>query len=174
MFGSCALSARRVHMGRRLNNASTRCCTGSALVSDMMPAGGLDGSGPESAAGLSSAALESPRARKVSGWPKRCKLAHAFLWECNCYKGLKLAQLLGQPGVFLTPGGTRRTHGQVTIRCRFAHRCRGPQRSAAMRRWSSSCRNGARRCPHCRRRHQSLATRNGLSIRCVWSFRYHF
>ena len=35
------------------------------------------------------------------GWPKRCKLSHAFLWECS-YKKLKLAQLLGQPGGFLT------------------------------------------------------------------------
>jgi hypothetical protein len=23
----------------------------------------------------------TPGARKVSGWPKRCRLAHAFLWE---------------------------------------------------------------------------------------------
>ena len=35
------------------------------------------------------------------GWPKRCKLAHPFLWEYSC-KGLELAQLLGQLGVFLT------------------------------------------------------------------------
>jgi hypothetical protein len=40
-------------------------------------------------------------ARKVSGWPKRWKLAHAFLWEYSD-KRLKLAQLLGQLGVFLT------------------------------------------------------------------------
>ena len=33
--------------------------------------------------------------------PKICKSAHAFLWEYS-YKGLKLAQLLGQLGVFLT------------------------------------------------------------------------
>jgi hypothetical protein len=38
---------------------------------------------------------------KVSGWPKRCKLACAFPWECS-YKRLKLAQLLGQLGAFLT------------------------------------------------------------------------
>ena len=31
-------------------------------------------------------------ARKVSGWPKRCELAHAFLWE-HSYKRLKLGQL---------------------------------------------------------------------------------
>jgi hypothetical protein len=45
--------------------------------------------------------LDERLQRKVSGWPKRCKLAHAFLWKYS-YKGLKLAQLLGQLGVFLT------------------------------------------------------------------------
>ena len=44
-----------------------------------------------------------PRAIKVLGWPKRCTLAHAFLWEYSD-KRLKLAQLLGQLGVFLTVG----------------------------------------------------------------------
>jgi hypothetical protein len=39
--------------------------------------------------------------RKLLGWPKRHKLAHAFLREYS-YKRLKLAQLLGQLGVFLT------------------------------------------------------------------------
>ena len=43
----------------------------------------------------------SPSVSKVLGWPKRRKLAHAFLWEYS-YKRLKLAQLLGQLGVFLT------------------------------------------------------------------------
>jgi hypothetical protein len=42
----------------------------------------------------------SPASSKVLGLPKRCKLAHAFLWDG--YKRLKLAQLLGQLGVFLT------------------------------------------------------------------------
>ena len=37
------------------------------------------------------------------GWPKRCQLAHALLWEYG-YKRLKLAQLLGRHGVFLTWG----------------------------------------------------------------------
>jgi hypothetical protein len=37
----------------------------------------------------------------VTGWPKRSKLAQAFLWEYSD-KRLKLAQLLGQLGVFLT------------------------------------------------------------------------
>ena len=40
-------------------------------------------------------------ARNVLGWPKRCKLAHGFMWEYR-YERLKLAQLLGQLGVFLT------------------------------------------------------------------------
>jgi hypothetical protein len=40
-------------------------------------------------------------ARKVSGWPKRCRLVHAFLREYG-YKRLELAQLLCQLGVFLT------------------------------------------------------------------------
>jgi hypothetical protein len=42
-----------------------------------------------------------PEARKVSGWPKRSKLAHAFLWGYS-YKGMQLAQLLGQFDIFLT------------------------------------------------------------------------
>jgi hypothetical protein len=40
-------------------------------------------------------------ARKVLDWPRRCKLAHAFQWEYS-HKRLKLGQLLGQLGVFLT------------------------------------------------------------------------
>jgi hypothetical protein len=43
----------------------------------------------------------SVRGRKVLGWPKICKLAYAFLWK-NSKKGLQLAQLLGQLGIFLT------------------------------------------------------------------------
>jgi hypothetical protein len=41
--------------------------------------------------------------RKVLGWPRRCKLAHAFRWEYS-YKRLKLAHRLGQLGAFLTKG----------------------------------------------------------------------
>jgi hypothetical protein len=37
----------------------------------------------------------------VSGWPKRCKMARAFLWEYSC-KRLQLAQLLGQLERLLT------------------------------------------------------------------------
>ena len=47
---------------------------------------------------------EGRNAGSVLGWPKRCELARAFLWEYN-YKWLKLAQLLGQLGVFLTREG---------------------------------------------------------------------
>jgi hypothetical protein len=43
------------------------------------------------------------RANPSTAWPRRCKLAHAFLWG-DSYKRLKLAQLLGQLGVFLTDG----------------------------------------------------------------------
>ena len=42
-------------------------------------------------------------ARALSSWPKRRKLAHAFLRECS-WKMLKSARPLGQPGVFLTCG----------------------------------------------------------------------
>jgi hypothetical protein len=45
--------------------------------------------------------LNDSDARKMLGWPKICKLAHAFLWEYS-YKRLKFAQLLGQLSVFLT------------------------------------------------------------------------
>ena len=38
--------------------------------------------------------------KRVLGWPKRYKLAHAFLWEICSSKGwLKLAQLLDRLGV---------------------------------------------------------------------------
>ena len=48
--------------------------------------------------------LDAPNragARKVSGWPKRYKLAHAFPWEYS-YKRLTLAQLLGRLGALRT------------------------------------------------------------------------
>ena len=40
-------------------------------------------------------------ARKASGWPTRCELAHAFVWKYS-YRGLELAQLRGQLGVCRT------------------------------------------------------------------------
>jgi hypothetical protein len=45
-------------------------------------------------------------ARKVLGWPKRRKLAHAFPWEYMC-KRLKLAQFLGRHGAFLACSSRR-------------------------------------------------------------------
>ena len=44
---------------------------------------------------MGSRGREGRKAKNVLGWPERCKLAHAFLWEYS-YKKLKLAQLLGQ------------------------------------------------------------------------------
>ena len=41
------------------------------------------------------------RKKKALGRPKICELARAILWEYS-YKRLKLAQFLGQLGVFLT------------------------------------------------------------------------
>jgi hypothetical protein len=56
-------------------------------------------------------------AREVLAWylAIRCELAHAFLWE-HRFKRLKLAQLLGQLGVFLTlvPSGFAATEGAHT------------------------------------------------------------
>ena len=86
----------------------------------------------------------SHKARKVLDWPKRCKLAHAFLWEYS-YKRLKLAQLLGQLGGFLTVGlGLRRE----------AHRlgCGGAEGGAcgAPRRHLPERDGGLRAQSHCR------------------------
>ena len=47
------------------------------------------------------------QARKALGWPKRCKVAHAFQRGCS-NKGLKSVQLPGQLGVFLTTGPARK------------------------------------------------------------------
>jgi hypothetical protein len=54
-------------------------------------------------------------ARKLLGWPKRCELAHAFRWKYT-YKKLKLAQLLGQLGVFLTCARVSRV-GKMSMSC---------------------------------------------------------
>jgi hypothetical protein len=45
-------------------------------------------------------------ARKVLGWSKRRKLAHAFPWE-HSYRRLKVTRRLGPHGVFLTCVGLR-------------------------------------------------------------------
>jgi hypothetical protein len=73
----------------------------------------------------------SAAARKVLGWPKRCKLAHAFLWEYS-YKRLKLAQLLGQLGVFLTC-----RHDIRSSRSCCANVCAPPQGSGGTTRGSA-------------------------------------
>ena len=68
------------------------------------PVGVHSGEGPPQPALLHPAhllVLPLLQATQVFGWPNRCKLAHAFLWEYS-YKRLKLDQLLGQHGVFLT------------------------------------------------------------------------
>ena len=62
-------------------------------------------------------------ARKVLGWPRIYKLAHAFLWE-HIYKRPKLAQLLGQLGVFLTD--RRRSVGGGGLRIELVLPARGP------------------------------------------------
>ena len=41
------------------------------------------------------------QARKMLGWPEKCRMDHALLWEDSC-KRRKLAQLLGQLGFVLT------------------------------------------------------------------------
>jgi hypothetical protein len=72
------------------------------------------------------AASTAPEARKVLGWPKKCKLAHACLCEYS-YKRLKLAQLRGQRGVCLTLGLRASLHRTAQQRwpfyIRFSNRC---------------------------------------------------
>ena len=59
----------------------------------------------------------------VLGWPKRSKFAHAVRWE-YCYERLKLAQLLGQLGVFLT--WIRSGPPAMAARTAASHRTRSP------------------------------------------------
>ena len=75
----------------------------SELPQQFAQRGGRCGTSPGPTASCAKTKSRNPplRARNVSGWPKRCKLAHAFLWE-DSYRRLKLAQLLGQLSVFLT------------------------------------------------------------------------
>jgi hypothetical protein len=82
--------------------------------------------GPKGSRGAAGAGVKIPyggsrgregrNAGNVLGWPRRCKLAHAFLWEYRySYTGLKLAQLLGQLGVFLTRQGVPRGAKQPRV-----------------------------------------------------------
>jgi hypothetical protein len=65
-------------------------------------------------------------------WPKRCKLAHAFLWEYSD-KGLKLAQLLGQLGVFLTWMPTVNSNSTGSVGSAAALAASSSQSSACVR-----------------------------------------
>jgi hypothetical protein len=49
-------------------------------------------------------------ARKVLGWPRKCKLAHAFLWEYS-YKRLERAPLLERRAAVGSEGGARAMFG---------------------------------------------------------------
>ena len=53
------------------------------------------------------AAGRAAQAREVLRLTQKMQVAHTFLWECS-YKGLKLAQLLGQLGVALTHSSCQR------------------------------------------------------------------
>ena len=65
-----------------------------------------------------------PKARKAFGWPRRCKLARAFVWEYS-YKRLKLAHFLGQLGGFLTGATAQaRSYVQMGVRAPQAADCR--------------------------------------------------
>ena len=77
---------------------------------------------PSLAAGAAAARADHPDAgaSKVLGRPRRCKLAHAFLWAYSD-KRRKLAQLPGQLGVLLT--GAR-----APPSCAAARRRRGSRR----------------------------------------------
>ena len=81
-----------VLMLRMMEGMQAKIDQSAAQIDQITAAMGLDDRGPGALC---------PPVGKVLGWPKRCKLALAFMWE-HSYKGLKLAQLLGQLGVFLT------------------------------------------------------------------------
>jgi hypothetical protein len=66
---------------------------------------------------------------------QRCKLAHAFLWEYK-YKELKLAQLLGQLGIFLASKGAVALPFQKPRRlscCRIRYEMAGQWYNATVR-----------------------------------------
>ena len=65
----------------------------------------------------------SGRAKKVLGLPKRCELAHAFMWECSyihTYNRLTLAPRLGQHGAFLTAAGAAHHSPRSRMQCAVA------------------------------------------------------
>jgi hypothetical protein len=65
--------------------------------------GALKGPGLSMPSARASCASRAYARKTVLGWCRRCKLARALKLE-YAYKRLKLAQLLGQLGVFLTAG----------------------------------------------------------------------
>jgi hypothetical protein len=85
-----------------LHTNYTACCENGFTAHGCADPGGAGGGGmPAGRFALLAAAAAV--ARKLSGWPKICKLAHAFRWEYS-YKRLKVAQLLDHFGIFLTCG----------------------------------------------------------------------
>ena len=86
---------------------------------------------PPAAAGAPGAA-----ATKASGWPERCARVRAFLRECS-YKRLRLAQLLGRHGVFLT-GATQNAPGRAAI----ASRGQAADRESRAARWAIAAEAG--------------------------------
>jgi hypothetical protein len=95
-------------MGNALNGPGWARTVGGERVEQRLPhevrgaeedPGGLRG--PHVLAGHAARVRAEAEARTVLGWPKNCKLAHAFLRECSCQR-LKLAQLLGRHDVSLT------------------------------------------------------------------------
>jgi hypothetical protein len=63
--------------------------------------------------------VEVRAARKLIGWPKLCKLAHAFRWEYSC-KRLRLARLLANFASFSLTGPAGPRLLPTTFYSRFA------------------------------------------------------
>jgi hypothetical protein len=72
------------------------------------------------------------RARKGSGWPKRCKLAHAFLWGYN-YKVLKYVGPASGPTWPLSHSLTPRQGRHTNPLWHRAHGCAWNESAAALR-----------------------------------------
>ena len=72
--------------------------------------------------GLPAAAAACVCSEKGVRRPKRCRLAHAFLWGYS-YQRLKLAQLLGQLGAFLTCAAATSTAATCGPPTRFSAAC---------------------------------------------------
>jgi hypothetical protein len=105
----------------------------------------------------------------VLGWPKICKLAHAFLWEYS-HKRLELAQLLGQLGVFLTlsPRPARCAPHRCGERCGSGGQRAAPPRRAA--RWAPHrcAQDGIARVHAHRTLTHALARESVLTLKLPW------